>query len=144
VEQLLPYYERELGLFRQYTREFASAYDLMLATLAISRRHFSPIINAPPGLRLYAGASALLSIQFTSSSAQYHLGQPGFSSLRLFANGVPSVRAALPDALLLHGAGAYVALNKHTIDGTLRPHETLVFAIATVGQRFLATYETGP
>lgn len=74
MEQLLPYYERELGLFRQYTREFSSAYDLMLATLAISRRHFSPIINAPLGLHLSAGASALLSIQFTSSSAQYHLG----------------------------------------------------------------------
>ena len=102
--------------------KFTSTYDVTLAPLAISRLHFSPIINAPPGLRLPAGASALLSIQFTSSSAQYHLDQPGFSSLRLFADGEPSVRAALLDALFLRGAGAYVALDEHSpwlaVDGT--------------------------
>jgi type VI secretion system protein ImpG len=102
--------------------KFTSTYDVTLAPLAISRLHFSPIINAPPGLRLPAGASALLSIQFTSSSAQYHLDQPGFSSLRLFADGEPSVRAALLDAMFLRGAGAYVALDEHSpwlaVDGT--------------------------
>ena len=103
--------------------KFTSAYDVILAPLAISRLHFSPLIDAPPGLRLPAGASALLSIQFTSSSAQYHLDQTGFASLRLFADGEPSVRAALLDALFLRGAGAYVALDEHSpwqaVDGTL-------------------------
>ncbi|MGK5008755.1 type VI secretion system baseplate subunit TssF [Janthinobacterium sp. MDB2-8] len=103
--------------------KFTSAYDVTLAPLAISRLHFSPIIDAPPGLRLPAGASALLSIQFTSSSDQYHLDQTGFASLRLFADGEPSVRAALLDALFLRGAGAYVALDEHSpwlaVDGTL-------------------------
>ena len=102
--------------------KFTSAYDVTLAPLAISRLHFSPIIDAPPGLRLPAGASALLSIQFTSSSDQYHLDQTGFASLRLFADGEPSVRAALLDALFLHGAGAYVALDEHgpwqAVEGT--------------------------
>ncbi|MDN2717001.1 type VI secretion system baseplate subunit TssF [Janthinobacterium sp. SUN120] len=103
--------------------KFTSAYDVTLAPLTISRLHFSPLLDAPPGLRLPAGASALLSIQFTSSSEQYHLDQAGFSSLRLFADGEPSVRAALLDALFLHGAGAYVALDEHgpwqAVAGTL-------------------------
>ncbi|TNC77383.1 type VI secretion system baseplate subunit TssF [Janthinobacterium lividum] len=102
--------------------KFTSAYDVTLAPLAISRLHFSPIIDAPPGLRLPDGASALLSIQFTSSSDNYYLDQAGFSNLRLFADGEPSVRAALLDALFLHGAGAYVALDEHgpwqAIEGT--------------------------
>ena len=93
--------------------KFTSAYDVTLAPLAISRLHFSPLIDAPSGLRLPDGCSALLSIQFTSSSDQYHLEQAGFSSLRLFADGEPSVRAALLDALFLRGAGAYVALDEH-------------------------------
>ncbi|MCC7596896.1 type VI secretion system baseplate subunit TssF [Janthinobacterium sp. FW305-129] len=103
--------------------KFTSTYDVTLAPLAISRLHFSPIIDAPPGLRLPAGASALLSIQFTSSSDNYHLDQPGFASLRLFADGEASVRAALLDALFLRGTGAYVALDEHSqwlaVDGTL-------------------------
>ena len=102
--------------------KFTSTYDVTLAPLAISRLHFSAIIDAPPGLRLPDGASALLSIQFTSSSDNYHLDQPGFASLRLFADGEPSVRAALLDALFLRGAGAYVALDDHSpwlaVDGT--------------------------
>ena len=102
--------------------KFTSVYDVTLAPLAISRLHFSAIIDAPPGLRLPDGASALLSIQFTSSSDNYHLDQPGFANLRLFADGEPSVRAALLDALVLRGAGAYVALDEHSpwlaVDGT--------------------------
>ena len=102
--------------------KFTSVYDVTLAPLAISRLHFSAIIDAPPGLRLPDGASALLSIQFTSSSDNYHLDQAGFSNLRLFADGEPSVRAALLDALFLRGAGAYVALDEHSpwlaVDGT--------------------------
>jgi type VI secretion system protein ImpG len=102
--------------------KFTSAYDVTLAPLAITQLHFSPIIDAPPGLRLPDGASALLSIQFTSSSDNYHLDQPGFASLRLFADGEPSVRAALLDAVFLRGAGAYVALDEHgpwlAVDGT--------------------------
>lgn len=103
--------------------KFTSAYDVTLAPLAITHLHFSPLIDAPPGLRLPAGASALLSIQFTSSSDNYHLDQTGFASLRLFADGEASVRAALLDALFLRGAGAYVALDEHSpwlaVDGTL-------------------------
>jgi type VI secretion system protein ImpG len=102
--------------------KFTSTYDVTLAPLVISRLHFSPILDAPPGLRLPAGASALLSIQFTSSSDNYHLNQPDFARLRLFADGEPSVRAALLDALFLRGAGAYVALDEHSpwqaVDGT--------------------------
>ena len=102
--------------------KFTSAYDVTLAPLTISKVHFSPIIDAPPGLRLPAGTSALLSIQFTSGSDNYHLDQAGFASLRLFADGEPSVRAALLDALFLRGAGAYVALDEHSpwlaVDGT--------------------------
>ncbi|MGK5067390.1 type VI secretion system baseplate subunit TssF [Janthinobacterium sp. RT4P48] len=93
--------------------KFTSTYDVSLAPLTISRLHFSPLIDAPPGLRLPDGCSALLSISFASGSDNYHLEQAGFSSLRLFADGEASVRAALLDALFLRGAGAYVALDEH-------------------------------
>lgn len=93
--------------------KFTSAYDVTVAPLAITRLHFSPIIDAPPGLRLPDGASALLSIRFASSNDQYTLEQTGFAALRLFADGEPSVRAALLDAVFLRGAGAYVALDEH-------------------------------
>ncbi len=36
MEQLLPYYERELGLFRQYTREFSSRYPKAAGRLLIA------------------------------------------------------------------------------------------------------------
>ena len=93
--------------------KFTSAYDVTLAPLSISRLHFSPLIDAPPGLRLPDGTNALLSISFASSSEHYHLDKAGFASLRLFADGEPSVRAALLDALFLRAAGAYVALDEH-------------------------------
>ena len=36
MEQLLPYYERELGLFRRYTREFSSRYPKAAGRLLIA------------------------------------------------------------------------------------------------------------
>ncbi|MGK5077798.1 type VI secretion system baseplate subunit TssF [Janthinobacterium sp. HLX7-2] len=93
--------------------KFTSTYDVTLAPLTIARLHFSPLIDAPPGLRLPEGASALLSISFASSSDNYHLDQAGLRQLRLFADGEPSVHAALLDALFLRGAGAYVALDDY-------------------------------
>ncbi|MEG2030182.1 MAG: type VI secretion system baseplate subunit TssF [Janthinobacterium sp.] len=89
--------------------KFTSAYEVSLAPLTIEGLRFSPLIDAPPGLRLHDGASALLSISFASSSDSYYLDQASLSKLRVFADGEPSVRAALLDALFLHGAGAYVA-----------------------------------
>ena len=103
--------------------KFSSAYEVTVAPLTIARLHFSPLIDAPPGLRLPDGASAMLSIQFASSSDHDHLEQAGLSTLRVFADGEPSVRAALLDALFLRGAGAYVALDEHgpwhAVDGPL-------------------------
>ena len=103
--------------------KFTSAYDVTLAPLTIARLHFSPLIDAPPGLRLPDGASALLSIEFASSGDNFHLEQAGLSTLRVFADGEPSVRAALLDALFLRGTSAYVALNGHgpwqAVDGSL-------------------------
>lgn len=103
--------------------KFTSAYDVTLAPLTIARLHFSPLIDAPPGLRLPDGASALLSIEFASSGDNFHLEQAGLSTLRVFADGEPSVRAALLDAMFLRGTSAYVALNGHgpwqAVDGSL-------------------------
>ena len=103
--------------------KFSSAYEVTVAPLTIARLHFSPLIDAPPGLCLPDGASAMLSIQFASSSDHDHLEQAGLSTLRVFADGEPSVRAALLDALFLRGAGAYVALDGHgpwqAVDGPL-------------------------
>lgn len=106
--------------------KFTTSFDVTIAPLAIMQLRFSPIIDAPPGLRLQDGASALLSIVFASTSEHVDLRQTGLQQLRLFADGEASLRAALLDALFLRGAGAYVALDAHgpwlAVDGdVLRP-----------------------
>ena len=103
--------------------KFTSSYDVTVAPLAIAQLRFSPIIDAPPGLCLPDGASALLSIVFASTSEQFDLHDTGLQQLRVFADGEASLRAALLDALFLRGAGAYVALDSHApwlaVDGAL-------------------------
>lgn len=94
--------------------KFRSAYEVTLAPLTIAQLRFHPIINTPPGLCLQEGSSAMLSISFASNNDSYHLEQSGLQQLRIFADGEPSVRAALLDALFLHNAGAYIALDDHT------------------------------
>lgn len=103
--------------------KFTSSYDVTVAPLAIAQLRFSPIIDAPPGLCLPDGASALLSIVFASTSEQFDLHDTGLQQLRVFADGEASLRAALLDALFLRAAGAYVALDSHApwlaVDGAL-------------------------
>lgn len=103
--------------------KFTSSYDVTVAPLAIAQLRFSPIIDAPPGLRLPDGASALLSIVFASTSEQFDLHDTGLQQLRVFADGEASLRAALLDALFLRAAGAYIALDSHApwlaVDGAL-------------------------
>lgn len=106
--------------------KFTTSFEVTIAPLAITQLRFSPIIDAPPGLRLQDGASALLSIVFASTSDHFDLQQTGLQQLRVFADGEASLRAALLDALFLRGAGAYVALDAHgpwlAVDGdVLRP-----------------------
>ena len=103
--------------------KFTSSHDVTVAPLAIAQLRFAPIIDAPPGLRLADGASALLSIVFASTSVQFDLRNMGLQQLRVFADGEASLRAALLDALFLRGAGAFVALDQHSpwlaVDGAL-------------------------
>ena len=103
--------------------KFTSSYDVTVAPLAIAQLRFSPIIDAPPGLRLADGASALLSIVFASTSEQFDLRDTGLQALRVFADGEASLRAALLDALFLRSAGAYIALDRQAswlaVDGAL-------------------------
>ena len=103
--------------------KFTSSYDVSVAPLAIAQMRFSPIIDAPPGLRLADGTSALLSIVFASTSEQFDLRDTGLQALRVFADGEASLRAALLDALFLRSAGAYIALDRQAswlaVDGAL-------------------------
>ena len=39
MEELLPYYERELSFLRRYSRDFAERYPKIAARLAISGEH---------------------------------------------------------------------------------------------------------
>ena len=93
--------------------KFTTSFDVTIAPLAITQLRFSAIIDAPPGLVLQDGASALLSIVFASTSEHFDLQQTGLQQLRVFADGEASLRAALLDALFLRSAGAYVALDQH-------------------------------
>lgn len=103
--------------------KFTSSYDVTVAPLAITQLRFSPIIDAPPGLCLPDGASALLSLVFASTSEQFSLHDTGLQQLRVFADGEAFLRATLLDALFLRNAGAYVALDQHSpwqaVDGAL-------------------------
>lgn len=88
--------------------KFTSAYDVVIAPVAVTGASFSPIIDAPPALRLPDGAGAAIHLVIESSSSTLDLAAPPLPALRLFADGEPSFRAALLDTLFLHGAGAYI------------------------------------
>lgn len=88
--------------------KFVSAYDAVVAPLALSGARFEPLIGAPAGLQLPPGASARISIDIDSTSTALGLEQLKLVWLRVFIDGDPSFRATLRDSLFMRVARAYV------------------------------------
>ena len=90
------------------TCRFRTVYDVAIAPLAIAAAWFEPHIETPPGLPLPADAGAAVCITLEATDGAAGLAAAGLSTLRVFIDGEPSLRAALRDALLMRTAGACV------------------------------------
>jgi type VI secretion system protein ImpG len=87
---------------------FRTVYDVAVAPVAITAAWFEPHIEAPPGLPLPPDASAAICITVEGVVAALGSALHGLSTLRVFIDGEPSLRAALRDALFMRVAGACV------------------------------------
>jgi len=93
---------------------FRTVYDVALAPLKVGQVMFSPMIQPPRTLRLPRGAGAAIAITIegagngSGAHARTDLQAALPPSLRLFADGEASLRAAFLDALFLRCAGAWL------------------------------------
>lgn len=87
---------------------FRTVYDAAVAPLAIGAAWFEPHIQAPPGLPLPADAGAAICITLESMDGARGLASCGLSTLRVFIDGEPSLRAALRDTMFMRCVGACV------------------------------------
>jgi type VI secretion system protein ImpG len=88
--------------------QFRTAYEVVLAPLEVSKAEFSTVVNAPRTIRLPRGVTSSLSITVACTNPGFDLGAGALRSLRLFADGDPSMRAALIDALFMRTVAAFV------------------------------------
>ncbi|WP_449466706.1 type VI secretion system baseplate subunit TssF [Stenotrophomonas humi] len=88
--------------------EFRTAYDVVLAPLAVQSVVYRAVADAPMATSLPAGSGGQISLGFKLLSDQLSFDQLGSDHLRLFLDGEPSMRAALRDALMLGVTAAYV------------------------------------
>ncbi|QJE03594.1 type VI secretion system baseplate subunit TssF [Massilia forsythiae] len=88
---------------------FRTVYDVVLAPLKVSRVAWAPLLAPPRALRLPRGAGSGIAITIEQAGGA-HAGLPALlpPTLRLFADGEASLRAAFVDALFLRCAGAWV------------------------------------
>jgi type VI secretion system protein ImpG len=86
---------------------FRTVYDVLLAPLRIAQAGLNPLAKAPRSLRLPRGAANAIGITIDTPGPR-PLAEVLPARLRLFVDGEASTRAALIDALFLHGACAFV------------------------------------
>ncbi|HEU5435813.1 MAG TPA: type VI secretion system baseplate subunit TssF, partial [Telluria sp.] len=84
--------------------KFTTAYELALGPVAIVKAAFSMGVQAPPSLRLPAGAAAQVTIEIASTASHAGLEQAGLATLRAYLDGEPSCRALLRDVLFMRTA----------------------------------------
>lgn len=87
---------------------FRTVYPVVAAPLRIVRAAFSAPLAAGRGPRLARGVAAGVAIEFETRGSFAALWARGMGRIRIFVDGEASLRAALLDALFLHGAGAWV------------------------------------
>jgi type VI secretion system protein ImpG len=86
---------------------FRTVYDVLLAPLRVAQLGFAPLAKAPRSLRLPRGAASAIAIRIDTPGQRSLTGLLP-PRLRLFVDGDASTRAALIDALFLHGVCAFV------------------------------------
>ena len=87
---------------------FRTVYEVTLAPLAVSGVAFAPLMTAPRATRLPRGVGAGIGITLSGAGGRADLRAALPPSLRLFADGEASLRAALLDTLFLRCAGAWL------------------------------------
>jgi type VI secretion system protein ImpG len=90
---------------------FRTVYDVLLAPLAVARLAFVPLLEVPRAARAPRGAACgiSLTIETTRAGLAFDRLAPNLpQTLRLFADGDASTRAALIDALFLRRAAAWL------------------------------------
>ncbi|MCD9046517.1 type VI secretion system baseplate subunit TssF [Luteimonas sp. MHLX1A] len=87
---------------------FRTAFDAELLPLSLVSARYRSVADAPLAVTLPQGSGAQISLGFELASAQVSFAELDGAILRLFADGEPSLRAALRDALALQVLGAYV------------------------------------
>jgi len=92
---------------------FRTVYDVAVAPVAITAAWFEPHIQAPPGLPLTGDAGAAICITLEGVGAALGPALGALSTLRVFIDGEPSLRAALRDTLFMRAACAWVEADGH-------------------------------
>ncbi len=87
---------------------FRTAYDVELAPIRLAAAHYLSIADPPMAIALPAGSGGQISMSFELLGDEASVRKLGAGKLRLFADGEPSFRAALRDALTLNVIKAYV------------------------------------
>jgi len=87
---------------------FRTAFDVVLAPIAVQSAVYRGVAEAPMATSLPAGSGAQVSLSFRLMSDQASFDTLGTDALRLFLDGEPSLRASLRDALALGVKVAYV------------------------------------
>ncbi|GAB3458471.1 type VI secretion system baseplate subunit TssF [Massilia terrae] len=87
--------------------QFRTVYDVALSPLSVTRAEYSSIVNAPRALRLPRGVTGCVSLTVESAAPGVEIAA-GPPALRLFVDGEASLRAAVIDALFMHGAAVFI------------------------------------
>ncbi|XYJ08927.1 type VI secretion system baseplate subunit TssF [Telluria sp. B2] len=87
---------------------FRTVYPVVAGPLRIARAAFSAPLASSRTPRLPRGVVAGVAIEFETRGSFAALWARGMSRVRVFVDGEASLRAALLDALFMHGAGAWV------------------------------------
>lgn len=87
---------------------FRTVYPVLAGPLRIVRAAFSAPLVAGRTPRLPRGVVASVAIEFETRGGFAALCARGMGRVRVFVDGDASLRAALLDALFMHGAGAWV------------------------------------
>jgi len=88
--------------------EFRTVYEVTLAPVMITAVSYRAVAAAPAVVRLPAHSGGQISIAVQLAAGERSFDGIGVSTLRLFLDGEPSLRAALRDALGLNVIAAYV------------------------------------
>lgn len=93
---------------------FTTAYAVSAATSVLTNATFSPLIDAPPSVRIpvEVGAAISLTLAPAQPAAQWTERAGEQRRIRLYIDGEASFCAALRDALFAHGACAYLQCGK--------------------------------